>query len=81
MWEDCNEIKGMIRLLEPSSLAQPLKLARYYEQTLSTRSKKYSSYETSYKARTGTQLAAKTGIASSGGSSIGQTPLLIQNKT
>lgn len=72
-----NEIRGMIRLLEPSSLAQALKLARYYEQSLGAQSKRYSGYGSSYKANTGTQVAAKTGTANAGGSSIGQAPLLI----
>lgn len=39
------EIRGMIRLLEPSSLEQALKLARFYEQTQLSQPKKTSSYK------------------------------------
>lgn len=52
------EIKGMIRLLEPNSLAKALKLARYYEQTLS-KSKKYSGYGDNCKTGIGTQLLVR----------------------
>lgn len=42
-----NDIKGMIRLLEPTSLEQALRLARYYESTLSNQPKK-NSFNESY---------------------------------
>lgn len=42
------EIKGMIRLLEPATLEQALKLARFYEQTVTPQQKKqYSGNEAS----------------------------------
>lgn len=34
------EIRSMIRLLDPTSLGQPLRLARFYEQTTSVGGKK-----------------------------------------
>lgn len=42
-----NEIKGMRRLLEPISLAQAIKLARYHEQTLSIQSNTFKTTKTS----------------------------------
>lgn len=68
------EIKGMIRLLEPSSLEQALRLARYYEQTLGAQPKRNNSYG-SYKGGQGVQNASKetTGVMNQGntkGSSI-----------
>lgn len=38
-----NEIKEMWRLLDPNHLAQALKLARYYEQTLNNQPKRLGS--------------------------------------
>lgn len=52
------EIKGMIRLLEPHSLEQALKLAKFYEQTLSSQSKK-SYTGTTYKTSSNTSTPAK----------------------
>ncbi|KAL8123831.1 hypothetical protein AgCh_011723 [Apium graveolens] len=56
------DIKGMIRLLEPSSLSQALKVARYYEQTLNSQPRKYNT-GTSYKANTSSQYNSKSGIS------------------
>lgn len=77
-----NEIKGMIRLLEPNSLEQALKLARYYEQTLNAQPKKYNSFGSgSYKAGTTSQTPTKGISAVTGGGASGKAPMLTQNKS
>lgn len=70
------EIKGMIRLLEPNNLAQALKLARYYEQTLNSQPKKFSNYGSNYKNTTGASVTSKTAATTTG-----QGSLLIQGKS
>nr|XP_017218446.1 PREDICTED: uncharacterized protein LOC108195935 [Daucus carota subsp. sativus] len=42
------DIRGMISLLEPTTLEQALKLARYYEQTQPNQFKKGAPYKTTY---------------------------------
>lgn len=58
------EIKGMLRLLEPSTLEQALKHARYYEQTLASQPKKGISIGGHYKSGVNyqTQVKASTAI-------------------
>lgn len=43
-----SEIKSMIRLLEPSTLEQALKLARFYEQSQGSQTRKGGTYRTTY---------------------------------
>lgn len=54
-----SEIKGMIRLLEPTSLEHALKLARYYEQNLSTQPRKYSNMGSNQKSGTSASVTTK----------------------
>lgn len=53
------EIRGMIRLLEPSSLEQALKLARHYEQSITPQQKKTSGETGNYKSGPTKQTSAK----------------------
>lgn len=53
------DIRGMLRLLEPTSLEQALKLARFYEQTLSSQPKRSTYSSGTYKANTATTFVPK----------------------
>lgn len=53
------EIRGMIRLLEPSSLEQALKLARHYEQSITPQQKKTSGETGNYNSGPTKQTSAK----------------------
>ena len=54
-----NDIRGMLRLLEPVTLEQALKLARYYEQTLGSQPKKRDSSGNFQRATSNTNSGQK----------------------
>lgn len=56
------EIKGMIRLLEPNTLEQALRLARYYESTLNMSSKRSNSFSTGPKTTQGSEVPYLTRV-------------------
>lgn len=76
-----NDIRGMLRLLEPTTLEQALKLARFYEQTLNSQPKKSNYASGSYKNTT-TSLGSKVfnGANTSTGNNSNSS-LLIPSKT
>lgn len=53
------EIKGMIRLLEPATLEQALKLARFYEQSQISQTKKGGSYKSNFSSQTSYKFTAE----------------------
>lgn len=58
------EIKGMIRLLEPKTLDQALKLARFYEHSMPSTAKKSVAVGNSYKSNISTSYSPKTQVLS-----------------
>lgn len=74
------EIKGMIRLLEPTTLEQALKLARFYEQTLTSQTKKNGYTGGSYKAVNASGFSSKVGSGGNTNTKNNNTSLLVSNK-
>lgn len=74
------EIKGMIRLLEPSSLEQALKLARFYEHTVVPSSKKYYSGGDSNKSGFSKQNQSKTPTGTTQAGVAGKLAMLTAEK-
>lgn len=74
------EIKGMIRLLEPTTLEQALKLARFYEHTLAPHSKKYSSVSDTSKGNFVKPNQNKTYNINTSGLSTGKPSILASKK-
>lgn len=67
------EIKGMLRLLGPATLEQALKLARYYEQTLASQSKRSSYNSGIYKTNSNQSSHVKGTTGMSTGMTTGVT--------
>lgn len=74
------EIKGMLRLLEPTTLEQDLKLARFYEQTLTSQPKRNNYTESSYKATNSSGFSSKVSSGVNGNNNNNNTSLLVPNK-
>lgn len=73
-------IKGMLRLLEPTTLEQALKLARFYEQTLVNQPRRGNYQGGTHKANIGQSYTAKNTAVGGTMMQNSQPSLLVQPK-